>query len=52
MKGGDDGAIITPGDSAGSVLVQVQSEQHFATFTRRRVRTLIKQWIDAGAPEN
>ena len=33
MDGGDEGAVITPGDSAGSLLVKIQSGQHFATFS-------------------
>lgn len=51
MKGGNDGAVIVPGDSAGSTLVQVQSGQHFATFSADELG-LVKKWIDAGAPEN
>jgi len=51
MEGGDDGAVIIPGDSAGSVLVQVQSGQHFATFSADELE-VVKKWIDAGAPEN
>lgn len=51
MKGGEDGVVIAPGDSAGSVLVQVQSGQHFATFSADEL-TLVKKWIEAGAPEN
>jgi len=51
MKGGKDGAVIVPGDAAGSLLVQVQSEQHFANLSTADL-DLVKQWIDAGAPEN
>ena len=29
MKGGKDGAVIVPGDSANSLLVKIQSEKHF-----------------------
>ncbi len=50
MKGGAGGAIIVPNDSANSILVQVQGGQHFATFSPEEL-ALIKQWIDAGAPE-
>jgi len=50
MKGGKDGAVIVPGDAAGSLLVQVQSEQHFANLSTADL-DLVKQWIDAGAPE-
>ncbi len=50
MKGGKKGAVITPGDSAGSRLVEVQSKKHFARLTADEL-TLVKEWIDAGAPE-
>jgi hypothetical protein len=50
MKGGDDGAVILPGDSAGSTLVKVQSGQHFATFSSDELEA-VKKWIDAGASE-
>ena len=51
MKGGGSGPAITAGDSAGSLLVEVQSGQHFATFSAEEM-DVIKKWIDAGAPEN
>jgi hypothetical protein len=51
MAGGDGGPSILPGDSAGSLLVQVQSGSHFATFSDEEL-DVIKNWIDAGAPEN
>jgi hypothetical protein len=51
LEGGDSGPVIIPGDSAGSLLVEVQSAQHFATFTDEELE-VIKAWIDAGAPEN
>ncbi|MEW5831177.1 MAG: hypothetical protein AB1846_19975, partial [Chloroflexota bacterium] len=48
MAGSSDGPMIVAGDSAGSKLVQVQSGQHFATFTPEELDWVI-QWIDAGA---
>ncbi len=51
MTGGDSGPIIVAGDSAGSLLVETQSGQHFATFSAGELE-VIKNWIDAGAPEN
>jgi nitrate/TMAO reductase-like tetraheme cytochrome c subunit len=51
MKGGDEGPVIKPGDSAGSLLVQIQTGQHFGTFSPDEL-DVIKKWIDAGAPEN
>jgi len=51
MKGGDNGSVISPGDSAGSLLVQVQSGDHFSNFTAEELN-LVVQWLDAGAPEN
>jgi nitrate/TMAO reductase-like tetraheme cytochrome c subunit len=50
MKGGKDGAIVLPGDSADSMLVKIQSAKHFLNFTPTEL-TLVKQWIDAGALE-
>ena len=50
MKGSQNGAVIVPGDSAGSKLIQVQIEQHFANLSAEELE-LVKQWIDAGAPE-
>lgn len=50
MKGSENGMVIVPGNSAGSKLVQVQSGQHFATLSIEELE-LVKQWIDANAPE-
>lgn len=50
MRGGNNGPVIVPGDSAGSKLVQVQSSQHFANLSDQELQWVI-QWIDAGAPE-
>jgi len=50
MKGGENGPVILPGNSADSVLVQVQSERHFKNFSDEELGYVI-QWIDAGAPE-
>jgi nitrate/TMAO reductase-like tetraheme cytochrome c subunit len=51
MKGGKDGAVIVPGDSANSLLYQIQSAgKHFAKLTPEEL-DIIKQWIDSGAPE-
>jgi hypothetical protein len=51
MKGGANGAVIVPGDSADSLLFQIQSAgKHFAKLTPEELE-IIKQWIDAGAPE-
>ena len=50
MKGGKDGVVITPGDSANSKIVNVQSEKHFANLSEEELQLLI-QWIDAEAPE-
>jgi len=50
MVGSDNGPVIVAGDSAGSKLVQVQSGKHFATLSAEELE-LVKQWIDAGAPE-
>jgi cytochrome b subunit of formate dehydrogenase len=51
MRGGNDGAVILPGDSAGSPLVLLQaSGTHFATLGADEL-IKVQQWIDAGAPE-
>jgi hypothetical protein len=51
MKGGANGTVIVPGDSGNSVLFQVQSAGgHFANLASEELE-IIKQWIDAGAPE-
>ncbi len=49
-KGGQDGAVVLPGDSANSLLVKIQSSQHFANLTPEELE-LVRQWIDAGALE-
>ena len=50
MKGGKDGVVVAPNDSANSLLVKTQSEKHFFNLTPEEL-DLVKQWIDAGAPE-
>ncbi|MBI4316418.1 MAG: NapC/NirT family cytochrome c [Chloroflexi bacterium] len=50
LKGGKNGPVITPGDSAASLLVKTQSDKHFANVSPAEL-ALIGQWIDAGAPE-
>ena len=50
MKGGKDGPIIVPGDSANSKLVQIQSAKHFLNLLPEEL-DMVKAWIDAGAPE-
>ncbi|MCX6067836.1 MAG: hypothetical protein NT121_19115, partial [Chloroflexi bacterium] len=49
MKGGKDGSVVTPNDSANSMLITKQTTQHFANLTTDEL-ALVKQWIDAGAP--
>jgi cytochrome c5 len=51
LEGGESEPAVIPGDSAGSLLVQVQSGAHFATFSDDEL-DVVKNWIDAGAPEN
>jgi len=50
MKGGKDGVIVVPADSTNSLLIKIQSAKHFLNLTPEQL-TLVKQWIDAGAPE-
>jgi hypothetical protein len=50
MKGGKQGAVITPGDSAASLLIKIQSAQHFANLAAEEL-DLARRWIDVGAPQ-
>ncbi len=50
MKGGKDGAVIVPGNSSGSLLIKIQSSQHFANLSASELQ-VVSAWIDAGAPE-
>jgi hypothetical protein len=50
MQGSKNGIVIIPGDSAGSMLVQVQNGQHFANLSTEQLELVI-QWIDANAQE-
>jgi hypothetical protein len=50
MKGGKDGAVIVPGDSANSLLVKTQSDKHFMNLLPEEL-DLVKAWIDSGALE-
>jgi hypothetical protein len=50
MKGGKEGVIVVPGDSANSLLIRIQSTKHFRNLTPDEL-ALVSQWIDAGALE-
>lgn len=51
MRGGNDGQVILPFDSAGSPLIILQaSGTHFVSLTADQF-ALVQAWIDAGAPE-
>jgi nitrate/TMAO reductase-like tetraheme cytochrome c subunit len=50
MRGGENGPVILPGNSANSPLVVVQRGDHFKNFTSEELDIIIR-WIDAGAPE-
>lgn len=50
LAGSAQGAVIVPGDSQGSKLIEVQSGQHFANLTAEELK-LVVEWIDAGAPQ-
>lgn len=49
MLGGDNGPVIIPGNADGSILIQVQSGDHFNTFTSDEL-DIVRRWIDLGAP--
>ncbi len=52
MKGGDSGAIVVPGDPAGSLLVKAQSgdKPHFVQLNKTDLQKVI-DWIQGGALE-
>jgi hypothetical protein len=50
MRGGQDGVIVVPGDSANSLLIKIQSAKHFHNVTPDEL-ALIEHWINAGALE-
>jgi mono/diheme cytochrome c family protein len=51
MEGGDNGAVIIPGDPEGSLLMQKQQgeQPHFGQFSPEELQ-LVHQWIADGAP--
>jgi len=51
MAGGNEGAVLIPGDSANSPLVIVQEAGGHAGQLAPEELAAIKEWIDAGAPE-
>lgn len=48
MKGGKDGPVVVANDAENSLLVKIQSAQHFANLSADEL-DLVKQWISAGA---
>jgi cytochrome b subunit of formate dehydrogenase len=48
IAGGDSGLAVAPGDSAGSLLVEVQEAGHMGQFEDTEL-DLVRQWIDDGA---
>jgi nitrate/TMAO reductase-like tetraheme cytochrome c subunit len=51
MKGGAKGPVVVPGNSADSLLFKIQSAGgHFANLSADELE-IVRQWIDAGAPE-
>ena len=51
MQGIESGPVIMPGNSAGSLLVDVQQAgDHYGNFTPEEL-AIVKEWIDAGAKE-
>jgi mono/diheme cytochrome c family protein len=53
MSGGSNGPVIVPGDPDGSLLIvkQTGDQPHYAQLQADEV-DLVRQWIQAGAPEN
>jgi formate dehydrogenase gamma subunit len=52
IAGGSDGPVIVPGDPAGSLLVAKQSAGGHPGQLSGDELALVRQWIEAGAPEN
>ncbi len=50
IRGGNNGAVILRGNADNSLLIQVQSGDHFNTFTSEELE-IVKQWINLGAPK-
>jgi cytochrome b subunit of formate dehydrogenase/mono/diheme cytochrome c family protein len=51
MKGGQSGAVVVPGDPAGSPLVKLQSSgSHPGLFNPEELKQ-VEEWIQSGAPE-
>lgn len=50
LKGSENGVVILPGDSANSLLVEIQSVDHFKNFTSEELANVLN-WIDLGALE-
>ena len=48
--GGESGDILVPGDPDGSLLIQVQTGDHFAILNSD-VLNVVRQWIADGAPQ-
>jgi len=51
MTGGQSGEIIDAGNSAGSLLIEIQSPGNHLGQLSPDELALIQEWIDAGAPE-
>lgn len=50
LEGGDDGAVILPGDSDASQLVLLQAEGNHPGQLTGDELALVREWIGAGAP--
>jgi hypothetical protein len=51
MAGSEDGPVVIPGNPDESLIVIVQSGEHFGHLDQAQLE-LVKQWIAEGAPEN
>lgn len=49
MAGSENGQVIVAGDPAASLLVKVQSDDHFTTFSLSELE-MVRKWITVGAP--
>jgi hypothetical protein len=51
MSGADSGPVITPGEPEGSLIVEVQREEHHTNLSEDELQRLM-EWIADGAPDS
>jgi mono/diheme cytochrome c family protein len=51
MSGADSGPVITPGEPEGSLIVELQREEHYTNLSEDELQRLM-EWIADGAPDS